>query len=293
MRHQRLMQSKKKASCYRPIVLVSARILNCEPSGSYVSNTGRFTIIIFLSDNGRLVFDNSSASINVAAKIGTTVLIGDTEKKQTMSWSASNKLLEIAIEDRFVSDVIAAVTPSKTALSDVIGVYGPEAGFGALAKRLACKMIGHRKTNASLVANGYYCAPTARFLIAMMVDIRNNISWSKPNRKRLSLPEKTLKAIVNHIESEISTAISVSEMAEIATQSRFHFARTFRASTGRSPHSYILDSRLRRAELLLSETSASLSQIANDSGFNSQSHFTTTFKKRIGITPGQYRDLHR
>lgn len=82
-------------------------------------------------------------------------------------------------------------------------------------------------------------------------------------------------------------------MAEIATQSRFHFARTFRASTGRSPHSYIVDSRLHRAEFLLSETNASLSKIANDSGFNSQSHFTTTFKKRIGITPGQYRDLHR
>ncbi|MGY2181519.1 helix-turn-helix domain-containing protein [Pseudomonas agarici] len=292
MQHQRLIQSNNSRR-YRPIVLVSARILNCEPSGNYVSNTGRFTIVIFLSDNGRLVFSNSSASINVEAKIGTTVLIGNTEKEQTMSWTAPNKLLEIAIEDRFVSDVIAAVTPSKTALSDVIGVYGPEAGFGALAKRLACKMLGNQKTSASLVADGYYCAPTARFLIAMMVNIRNNINQDKSNKKRLSLPENILKEIVDHIENEISTAISVSEMAEIAAQSRFHFARTFRASTGSSPHSYILDSRIRRAEFLLSETNVSLSQIANDSGFNSQSHFTTTFKKRIGLTPGKYRDLHR
>ncbi|WP_417663412.1 helix-turn-helix domain-containing protein [Pseudomonas sp.] len=210
-----------------------------------------------------------------------------------MSWSASNRLLEIAIEDRFVTDVIAMVTPSKTALSDVIGVYGPEAGFGALAKRLARKMLGQRKTSASLVANGFYCAPTARFLIAMMVNLRSSTGGNKPNKQRPHLSEKTLKAIADHIESEISSAISVSEMAQIAAQSRFHFARTFRASTGRSPHSYILDSRLRRAEFLLSETNTSLSQIATDSGFSSQSHFTTTFKKRIGITPGQYRDLHR
>ncbi|MCQ6257746.1 AraC family transcriptional regulator [Pseudomonas sp. Q11] len=275
------------------MVLVSARILSAESPGSYISKTGRFTLIVFLSDNGRLIFNNASASIELEAKIGTTVLIGASGKDQIMSWSAPNKLLEIAIEDRFVSDVIAAVSPSKTALSDVIGVYGPEAGFGALAKRLACKMFGQRKTSASLVTDGYYCAPTARFLIAMMVSIRNSKGRNKPNQKKFQLPEGTLKAIVDYIESEISFAISVSEMAEIATQSRFYFARTFRASTGRSPHSYVLDSRLCRAEYLLSETNVSLSQIANDSGFNSQSHFTTTFKKRIGITPGQYRDLHR
>lgn len=275
------------------MVLVSARILNCESPSSYVSNTGRFTLIIFLSDNGRLVFDTTSASIDVEVKIGTTVLIGDIEKDHKMSWNAPNKLLEIAIEDRFVAAVIAAVTPSKTALSDVIGVYGPEAGFGALAKRLAEKMHGQRNRSASLVADGYYCAPAARFLIAMMVSIRNKKSEHKKSQKNLHLPEKTLKAIVEYIENEISFAISVSEMAEIATQSRFYFARTFRASTGRSPHSYVLDSRLRRAEFLLSETDISLSQIANDSGFNSQSHFTTAFKKRVGITPGQYRELHR
>lgn len=292
MRHQRPIRPNR--GHYRPLmVLVSARILNCESAGSYISNTGRFTIIIFLSDNGRLIFNTHSASSDFEAKVGTTILIGDAEQEQALSWSAPNKLLEIAIENRFVADVIAAITPSKTALSDVIGVYGPEAGFGALAKRLARKMIGQRKTSASLVADGYYCAPTARFLIAMMMNIRYRKGGNKLTPKRLHLPDKTLKAIVDHIEKEISSAISVSEMAEIATQSRFHFARTFRASTGRSPHSYIVDSRLRRAEFLLSETNASLSQIANDAGFNSQSHFTTTFKKRIGITPGQYRDLHR
>ena len=292
MRHQQPIRPNRGR--YGPLmVLVSARILNRESAGSYISNTGRFTIIIFLSDNGRLTFNANSASSDLEAKIGTTILIGGAGKEQTISWSAPNKLLEIAIENRFVADVIAAITPSKTVLSDVVGVYGPEAGFGALAKRLARKMIGQRKTSASLVADGYYCAPTTRFMIAMMINIRYRRGGGKLSQKRPHLPEKTLKTIVDHIEKEISSVISVSEMAEIATQSRFHFARTFRASTGRSPHSYIVDSRLHRAESLLSETNASLSKIANDSGFNSQSHFTTTFKKRIGITPGQYRDLHR
>ena len=269
MRHQQPIRPNRGR--YGPLmVLVSARILNRESAGSYISNTGRFTIIIFLSDNGRLTFNANSASSDLEAKIGTTILIGGAGKEQTISWSAPNKLLEIAIENRFVADVIAAITPSKTVLSDVVGVYGPEAGFGALAKRLARKMIGQRKTSASLVADGYYCAPTTRFMIAMMINIRYRRGGDKLSQKRPHLPEKTLKTIVDHIEKEISSVISVSEMAEIATQSRFHFARTFRASTGRSPHSYIVDSRLHRAEFLLSETNASLSKIANDSGFNSQ-----------------------
>lgn len=292
MRHLRNKKITRPLE-HRPMVLVTARILNSEQTGSYQSSNGHFTMIIFLSSNGRLVFTNMAASIDVEVKIGTTIFIGNSEHAQIMEWDAPNKLLEIAVEDRFVSDVVAAVTPSKTALSDVVGVYGPEAGFGALATRLARKITAHNTSSASLIADGYYCAPTTRFLIAMMVDFRGVARNYKVSVKRPLLSDHTLTDVINHIEHEISSAIRVSDMAKIASQSRFHFARTFKASTGRSPHSYILDSRLRRAEYLLSETNEGLSQIAHASGFNSQSHFTTAFKKRIGVTPGHYRELHR
>ena len=75
MRHQQPIRPNRGR--YGPLmVLVSARILNRESAGSYISNTGRFTIIIFLSDNGRLTFNANSASSDLEAKIGTTILIG-------------------------------------------------------------------------------------------------------------------------------------------------------------------------------------------------------------------------
>jgi AraC-like DNA-binding protein len=71
--------------------------------------------------------------------------------------------------------------------------------------------------------------------------------------------------------------------------SMFHFARLFKASTGLSPHRFIVARRLDRAKALLTTDVAPVAAIGRTVGFRTPSHFTTVFRRSTGMTPSVYR----
>lgn len=82
---------------------------------------------------------------------------------------------------------------------------------------------------------------------------------------------------------------TVSELAGIAKQSRSTFAERFTRLLGQSPAAYIADRRLDRAAHLLRSTSASVSSIARDVGYASDSAFTRAFQRRYDESPLRWR----
>ena len=81
--------------------------------------------------------------------------------------------------------------------------------------------------------------------------------------------------------------LTLTELAELAGLSRYHFLRVFSRATGLTPHAYLLQRRIQRARRLIRE-GRSLSQAAQDSGFSDQSHMTRVFVRSFGVTPGAY-----
>jgi len=71
--------------------------------------------------------------------------------------------------------------------------------------------------------------------------------------------------------------------------SYFHFSRAFKQSMGMTPTNYIAERRIERAKKLMQETNLPISEIALRSGFSSQSHFTTSFRRLAGVTPRCFR----
>jgi AraC family transcriptional regulator len=104
-----------------------------------------------------------------------------------------------------------------------------------------------------------------------------------------ALPQRILNRVRARIEASVDTDISLGALAEESGYSRAHFLRMFREATGATPHQYVLDVRLRHAQEWLRKKNSALIDIAAVCGFSSQSHMTSVFRKRLGVTPGEFR----
>jgi AraC family transcriptional regulator len=103
------------------------------------------------------------------------------------------------------------------------------------------------------------------------------------------LDQRRLVRVLDYIEANLESDLSVGRLASIACLSQFHFARAFKAATYRSPHRYISERRLERAKLMLANDGRPLADIALAFGFSCQANFSRAFRAATGQTPGRYR----
>ena len=112
---------------------------------------------------------------------------------------------------------------------------------------------------------------------------------SQRNQGTSALPRRILNRVREKIEADLEADLSLDSLAEEAGYSRAHFVRMFRAATGVTPHQYVLDLRLSRAQNYLREGDASIIDVAVCCGFSSQSHMTSLFRERLEMTPAEFR----
>jgi AraC family transcriptional regulator len=111
----------------------------------------------------------------------------------------------------------------------------------------------------------------------------------KPIIIKGGLAPRAQKRVQEYVAENLDKSITINQMAAVAGLSPYHFARMFKQSFGVSPHSFVMDQRIRHAQTLLGTTDKPLSEIANICGFSSQSHFTARFKDYTDVTPKLYR----
>jgi AraC family transcriptional regulator len=80
------------------------------------------------------------------------------------------------------------------------------------------------------------------------------------------------------------------EIAQACRLSLSHFKRAFRRSTGMPPYRWLTERRIEHSKQLLAQSPPrALADIALECGFSDQSHFTRTFARLAGATPGTWR----
>lgn len=103
----------------------------------------------------------------------------------------------------------------------------------------------------------------------------------------------TIETAKEYITQHFTEDISLTDIAAACHVSPFHFSRVFKIFTSYAPYQFLLNVRLKHAEMLLKNTSMTVTDIAFLSGFNGIENFSAAFRYKYQHSPEKYRNTNR
>lgn len=180
--------------------------------------------------------------------------------------------------------------------------YGIDSGKVEIAKQFLIRdpvIEGIMMNLAAEVGNGapsgrLYAESACEYLAHHIVRYYSSISGAALRSGPVGgLPPRRLKRVLEYIEDNLGRSIDLPQLANLAGVSPRHFERAFRQSLDIPPYAYVLERRLHIARsLLVGKSRMTIGEIATQLGFSSASHLSSTFRRRIGCTPSEYRKHH-
>ena len=103
--------------------------------------------------------------------------------------------------------------------------------------------------------------------------------------------DQQLRELLVHLSAHCHEAFTVEGLARALHTNRTTLQRRFRRATGMSVAQYVIRLRVQLASLLLRDTSLSVQEVMDRTGFSDPAHFSRTFKKHLGVPPSEFRTL--
>lgn len=94
-----------------------------------------------------------------------------------------------------------------------------------------------------------------------------------------------------YLQESVESDISMPDVAESLNMSYTTFRHVFKKYTGLSPAKYFMNLKLHRAKEMLRGTTAPVKEISYILHFESPEYFATTFKRRTGMSPSEFRNI--
>ena len=120
---------------------------------------------------------------------------------------------------------------------------------------------------------------------------RYSVHAPRPREYKGGIPTIRLNRVLDFMRQNCTRQTRLWELAEIAGMSPHYFCELFKKSTGLTPHQYSIRCRIDQAKIYLLERQLTLLQVAKATGFMDQSHFTKVFRRIVGVTPTQFREM--
>ena len=99
--------------------------------------------------------------------------------------------------------------------------------------------------------------------------------------------------IKGYIDNNYQEDMKLEDLSNMAYMNKFHLIAEFKQAYRVTPIEYLILKRIEISKGLLISTNHSMETIADIVGFNSQSYFNQVFRKKVGLTPSQFRRKHR
>jgi AraC family transcriptional regulator len=130
---------------------------------------------------------------------------------------------------------------------------------------------------------------SAATMLAARLLQQHSVRKPKLARDENGLSSYTLRQVLDYIRWNLSQDLSIADLAQVAGMSPYYLMRMFKKSMHITLRQYIIQTRIDRAKELLRSRELSISDIALECGFTSQSHFTNVFRQITDTTPNIYR----
>jgi len=198
-------------------------------------------------------------------------------------WEAEEDYLQIRLDSRFLEKVATEALGIDSNRIEVL----PEFHTRDMHIEQIGMMLLSELRNEGL-GGRLYVESLANMLA---VHLLRNYSTASPRVSIYSggLPEHQLLQVTDYINEHLTQEIKLSDMAETLDMSSFYFARLFKQSMRVSPYQYVILQRVMRAKQLLKCQELSITEVALQCGFNSQSHLGKWFRQLTGTTPKAYQ----
>jgi AraC family transcriptional regulator len=215
---------------------------------------------------------------------GSCVVLGPREIRR-FRLEAEGSVFLVAI-DPVVMQEITADAPASHG-TELVGVNNAN---DALMQGLLLQL---RENVAAGCPNGPPLGESLCMKVAETVIQEYSLRRLHLDEYRGGLSGARLRLALEYIEEYLSLELKTGNIAGAAGLSKYHFGKAFKQSMGMTLHRYVLSRRIRRAQGLLRKTNLPLAAVAAAAGFSNQSHLTTLFSVRTGVSPNLYRQNAR
>lgn len=130
-----------------------------------------------------------------------------------------------------------------------------------------------------------YADTAAHFLTTHLL-MRHGKADPRPTPIREDL---RLRRVDEFLRANLSAAISLDDIANVAGVSRFHLVRLFKQSHNETPFRRLTRMRMDEAAQRLANSRETVTATAFACGYENPAHFASAFNRRFGVSPRQYR----
>lgn len=123
-----------------------------------------------------------------------------------------------------------------------------------------------------------------------ITEILTELLVSISDNNAISGHSDIIDSVTSYINEHPEEYLSLNRLASLANLSPYYFARTFKKETGKTPHEYVMSSRINSAKFYLKTSKLSIEEVGLSLGFPTASSFCASFRKHIGISPLKYRN---
>jgi len=120
-----------------------------------------------------------------------------------------------------------------------------------------------------------------------LLEIMGDLSNKKGTNRRDEIVAEIGEYVATHLHDPMLTIEEISDHVSLSTR---YVRQLFKEVHGETLSDYLMERRIERVKELLETTDWTVTEIGERSGFQTKSHFFTTFKKATGYTPSQYRE---